>query len=107
MLLLVASEPAPVMSFHNRLPAPEPSGGTVAETNWKQPALNVSSSGRLVMIVSPEFCTTMRKVMLLPMLMGPFVGLNKVLVIVSDACVMAIPTLLVLVVLPPAFAVAE
>ena len=52
---VTASEPAPVMSFHNRLPAPTPSGATVADTYWKQPALKVSSSGNVETGVSPVF----------------------------------------------------
>src|SRR4051812_30686247 len=106
MEALVASEPAPVMSFHRREPEPTPSGAAVAETNWKQPALNVSSSGNVGTAVSPLFKTTMRNVTLLLMFTEPFVGLNNDLVIVIDACVIVIATEPVLVAVPP-FAVAK
>jgi len=62
------------------------SGGTVAETNWKQAALKCSS--RQVGIgVSPLFWTTMRKVAFGADEARPLVGSSSVLVIVSAACV--------------------
>ena len=54
----------------------------------------------------PVFCTTIRKVTLLPMLTGPFVGSSKVFVTVTADSVTKTPAVEVLVTVTP-FAVAE
>src|SRR5437879_4892725 len=70
-----------------KLPAPEPSGGIVALTNWRYAALKLSSIGRVGMTVVPVFLRIILKTTFLLILTGEFVGESNVLVTVKAGCV--------------------
>ncbi len=81
--------PSPPARFsQKRLPAPTPSGAGTAETNPKSAAENLSSNGRLVIVVLPMFWMEMLNTTSPPLPAGPGSGLTRVFTRLSCGWVM-------------------